>query len=154
MAGMIGAGLFLPAALALGHASLFGMAVFLPLAAAHIYFGPTYGVTANSVGARARATAVALLLMAMNAIGLGLGPLAVGLLSDRLAAAALPGFARICAAGAGAITPQCHAASAYGLATALRIDALLYLWAACHFLRAASALNRDRRKPSRPLESF
>ena len=143
MGGMIVAGLFVPIVLSLGNVWAFGIAAFLPLACAHLYFGPTYGVTTNSVGGAARATAVAILLMAMNAIGLGLGPLAVGLLSDHLAATALPGFAESCTAVL-STTAQCRDASAYGLVTALRIDALFYLWAACHFLRAARALRRVR----------
>ncbi|QJU58091.1 MFS transporter [Sphingomonas sp. AP4-R1] len=96
----------------------------IPLLGAHLYFGPTYGVTANSVGPRERATAVAILLMAMNAIGLGLGPLAVGVLSDHFVAAG--------------------ASSGAALTQALRIDLIVYVWAAIHFLLAARALSRAR----------
>jgi MFS transporter, Spinster family, sphingosine-1-phosphate transporter len=99
----------------------------LPLLGAHLYFGPTYGLTVNSVPARSRATAIAILLIAMNAIGLGLGPLAVGALSDHLARADDP---------------------AYGLSTALRIDVLLYFWAALHFFLAARALRRAQPQSS------
>lgn len=95
----------------------------IPLLGAHLYFGPTYGVTANSVGPRERATAVAILLMAMNAIGLGFGPLAVGALSDHFLAAG--------------------ASSGEALTSALRIDLIVYVWAAIHFLLAACALSRS-----------
>lgn len=112
--------------LALGRPTALGLAIsgFVPLVGAHLYFGPTYGVTVNSVGPRERATAIALLLAAMNAIGLGLGPLFVGAISDSAAQA--------CGAG-----PAC---SATGLATALRVDMLVYLWATLHFALAARAL--------------
>lgn len=124
--GVMVAGVAFPIVLMAGGPLLFAVAAFVPLAAAHLYFGPVYGVTANSVGPGARATAVAVLLMAMNAIGLGLGPLAVGALSDLLAQ------------GIGG-----EHAAALGLRNALRIDALLYLWAAVHFMLAARALGRS-----------
>ena len=76
--------------------------------------------------------------MAMNAIGLGLGPLAVGTLSDAFAAAALPSYVATCHSAA------CEAASAQGLAKALRIDVLLYCWAALHFLLAGRTLRRNQ----------
>lgn len=117
---LIAAGLF-QIVLALGSPLAFAAMSFMPLLCAHLYFGPTYGVTANSVGPRERATAVAILLMAMNAIGLGLGPWAVGALSDHFAASGLT--------------------SAQALTSALRVDLLVYLWAALHFLLAARALH-------------
>lgn len=98
----------------------------VPLAGAHLYFGPTYGVTVNAVGPRSRATAIALLLLLMNAIGLGLGPLFVGWLSDRFAASC-------------GVSPEC---SAQGLANALRVDVLVYVWATLHFALAGRALRR------------
>ena len=136
-AGVILAALLFPFALSLHDPLLFAAATLLPLAGAHLYFGPTYGVTVDSVTPHARAMAIALLVMAMNAIGLGLGPSAVGLLSDWFAATALPGFAESCRP---AVSAACRAASASGLTRALQADALLYLWAALHFLLAARAL--------------
>lgn len=135
--GMILAAILFQLALAQPSALALALAGFLPLVGAHLYFGPTYGVTANSVGPRERATAVAILLMAMNAIGLGLGPLAVGKLSDHFALAAAP---ILCAA-----TTPCPAASAEGLVQALKLDVLVYLWAALHFVLAARASIRSRR---------
>jgi MFS transporter, Spinster family, sphingosine-1-phosphate transporter len=130
------AGLLFPLVLSAGDPRLLAIGAVAPLAGAHLYFGPTYGLTVNSVDARSRATAIAILLMAMNAIGLGLGPLTVGALSDVFTQAILPGYSPVCHSSA------CAAASAQGLSNALRIDVLLYLWAALHFLLAARAIRR------------
>ncbi|PZU09684.1 MFS transporter [Sphingomonas sp.] len=122
-AGMIVAALLFQIALLQESPLALAAVGLVPLLGAHLYFGPTYAVTANCVSPRERATAVAILLMAMNAIGLGLGPLAVGALSDHFAATGLsPGDA---------------------LARALRLDVIVYVWAAIHFLFAARALARD-----------
>jgi predicted MFS family arabinose efflux permease len=117
---------------------LFGVLAFVPLAGAHLYFGPTYGVTVNAVGPAARATAIAILVMAMNAIGLGLGPWGVGLLSDHFAADFMTGYGASCSAPP--LPAACHIASAHGLVRALQVDVVLYFWAAAHFLLAARAL--------------
>jgi predicted MFS family arabinose efflux permease len=122
-AGALVAGLLFSAALTATDARSLALWAIMPLLGAHLYFGPTYGLTVNSVPPRARATAIAVLLMLMNAIGLGLGPLTVGALSDHFARADDP---------------------AYGLTTALRLDVLLYLWAAAHFLLAGRALRRSQ----------
>lgn len=121
-AGVIVAAILFQLALSQPSAWLLAATGLVPLFGAHLYFGPTYGVTANSVGPRERATAVAILLMAMNAIGLGLGPLAVGALSDHFAATGL--------------------SSGAALTKALRLDLIVYVWAAAHFLLAARALQR------------
>jgi predicted MFS family arabinose efflux permease len=138
--GALVAAIGFPLMLAAGDPRLFGLLAFLPLAGAHLYFGPTYGVTVNSVGPAARATAIAILVMAMNAIGLGLGPWGVGLLSDHFAATALPGYAALCHTPP--LPEACRLASAQGLMRALRFDVVLYFWAAGHFLLAARALHR------------
>jgi predicted MFS family arabinose efflux permease len=140
------AAILFPVALTMQNPILFGAFAFLPLAGAHLYFGPTYGVTVNSVGPAARATAIAILLMAMNAIGLGLGPLGVGWLSDYFTAAAAPELAGLCRASPN-VAP-CLAASGEGLRRALTVDVILYFWAAWHFLLAAHALRRARSIPS------
>ena len=134
--GALIAALLFPIALSLSDPRLVALAALAPLAGAHLYFGPTYGLTANSVDSRSRATAIAILLMAMNAVGLGLGPLAVGAMSDLFARAALPGYSPGCH------SDLCAAASAQGLATALRIDVLLYFWAALHFALAGRAVRK------------
>jgi MFS transporter, Spinster family, sphingosine-1-phosphate transporter len=125
--GALVAGILFSAALAAKSPLAFAWSAALPLMGAHLYFGPTYGITVNSVPARARATAIAVLLMAMNAIGLGLGPLTVGAMSDHFARPDDP---------------------AYGLVTALRIDVLFYFWAATHFFLAGRALRRAQPQSS------
>jgi len=135
-AGTLVAGLVFPLVLGAGDARLLAIGAVVPLASAHLYFGPTYALTVNSADGRSRATAIAILLMAMNAIGLGLGPLAVGALSDAFTQANLPGYSPACHSAA------CTTASAQGLTSALRVDTLLYLWAALHFLLAARAVGR------------
>jgi predicted MFS family arabinose efflux permease len=142
-AGVLLAAILFPVALMVHNPFLFGALAFLPLAGAHLYFGPTYGVTANSVGPAARATAIAILLMAMNAIGLGLGPLLVGWLSDHFTAASAPELVAMCKATPSAAA--CVAASSEGLRQALTLDVILYFWAAGHFLLAARALRRVSR---------
>lgn len=136
-AGVLTAAILFPVALMAHDVVTFGLLAFLPLAGAHLYFGPVYGVTANSVGPAARATAIAVLLMAMNAFGLGLGPLLVGALSDHFTAAAAPDLIARCRS-----LPTdrlCIAASGAGLRQALFVDVALYVWAALHFLLAARA---------------
>jgi predicted MFS family arabinose efflux permease len=139
--GAITAAILFPVALNASDPRLFGLLAFLPLAGAHIYFGPTYGVTVNTVGPAARATAIAILLMAMNAIGLGLGPWGVGWLSDHFAAVDLPGYATSCHGGP--VIEACRIASAHGLKRALQLDVLLYFWGAGHFLLATRAMGRS-----------
>lgn len=146
MAGVLVAALLFQLALVQSTPAMLGLTAIVPLIGAHLYFGPTYGVTANSVGPRERATAAAILLMAMNAIGLGLGPLAVGMVSDHFARTAAPALFEICRATPGA--EPCLAQSAYGLTKALRLDLLVYLWAALHFWLAARALDRGQPQSS------
>ena len=135
-AGALVAGVLFPLVLSAGDPRLLAIGAIVPLAGAHLYFGPAYALTVNSVDARSRATAIAILLMAMNAIGLGLGPLAVGALSDAFTQANLPGYSPACHSSV------CAVASAQALTNALRIDVLLYFWAALHFLLAARAVHR------------
>jgi len=134
--GALVAGLIFPLVLEAGDPRLLAVSAIAPLAGAHLYFGPTFALTINSVDARSRATAVAILLMAMNAIGLGLGPLTVGALSDAFTQAILPSYSPACHSRA------CTIASAHGLTSALRVDVLLYFWAALHSLLAARAVRR------------
>jgi hypothetical protein len=117
----------------------------------YAYLGPTFGLTANMVGARMRATASAIVLLVMNLIGLGLGPLVAGLLSDAFANRAfnVGNFAITCPGGAAikgaaeAVQASCKAASFAGLKWALAICSLFYAWAALHYLFAARRLRMD-----------
>ncbi|WP_174274528.1 spinster family MFS transporter [Sphingomonas bacterium] len=139
---MIGLLFFLAA---LGQSSPVAIAMFaLPaFCGAHLYFGPVYAATADSVGPHARATAVAILLMVMNGLGLGIGPTLVGMLSDHFTTSALGDQAAMCAT-ARSTQDLCSQASAAGLTRALRIDALFYIWASVHFLLGARALKADQ----------
>jgi MFS family permease len=106
--------------------------------------GPTYAIINNEVDPRARATSVAILLFCMNLIGLGLGPLAVGALSDQLAASAYgPGHAADCVGHAKAVLPTCKAASATGLRYALCLASLIAVWAGFHYWRAGIAIGGE-----------
>lgn len=60
--------------------------MLLPMAACTIYVAPALALAQNLSPASSRATATALLLLAFNILGLGAGPLAIGLVSDALAA--------------------------------------------------------------------
>ena len=108
--------------------------------------GPTYAIINNEFDQRSRATAVAILMFAMNLVGLGFGPLAVGALSDLIAANTYgAGFAANCAGTAAFAATACKAASATGLRDALCIVSLTILWAAFHYWRAAAALTAETR---------
>jgi hypothetical protein len=60
----------------------------VPCALIGAYVGPTLALVQDIVDPRARAFAAAMLLFVVNLIGGSLGPLAVGMLSDALAASA------------------------------------------------------------------
>jgi hypothetical protein len=57
-----------------------------PMVCCTIYIAPALALVQNLSPVAARATATALLLLASNIVGLGGGPLAIGALSDALAA--------------------------------------------------------------------
>lgn len=58
----------------------------VPMVSCTIYVAPALALVQNLSPAAARATVTALLLLAFNLVGLGGGPLAIGMLSDNLAA--------------------------------------------------------------------
>jgi predicted MFS family arabinose efflux permease len=58
----------------------------VPMVCCTIYVAPALALVQNLSPAAARATVTALLLLAFNLVGLGGGPLAIGMLSDSLAA--------------------------------------------------------------------
>jgi predicted MFS family arabinose efflux permease len=85
---------------------------------AAVYLGPVLAMLQALVQPGMRAQATALMIFVNNFVGLGLGPLAVGVISDRLS-------------------------PAYGersLAIALTLLSFLSLWAALHYLVSARAL--------------
>ncbi|MDI1366243.1 MAG: MFS transporter [bacterium] len=120
--------------------------LILPAVLHYLYLGPTYGVLQNMAPPRGRATALALLSLVVNLVGLGLGPLAVGALSDLLAARAFgpTDMAALCRPPAlAAHGAACAAASASGLRGAILITTALFLWAAAHYGLAARHLRKD-----------
>jgi MFS family permease len=96
--------------------------VFVAALFQYTYLGVTFGVFQNLFHSRMRATGSALLNGIYGLIGQGLGPLLVGWLSDRL-------------------TPRFGAGD--GLAYAMAIAAVIYLWAAAHYLLAARHVGPD-----------
>lgn len=96
--------------------------VFVAALFQYTYLGITFGVFQNLFHSRMRATGSALLNATYTLIGQGLGPLTVGYLSDRFA----PRYG-----------------SGDGLAYAMAATALIYLWAAAHYLLAARHVGHD-----------
>jgi predicted MFS family arabinose efflux permease len=113
---------------------LYGLALFAPdasgavalIALAAFVAASGGGVALSAIQSFAephrRATAIALVLFLSSVLGLGIGPLAVGLISDRLAPIYASGSLRY----------------------ALLIAVVAMVWAALHFWRAAGFAARDR----------
>ncbi len=96
----------------------------------YCYLGPTAGVFQNMMHPRMRVTATAFTGLVYSLIGGGLGPVLVGALSDQTAQ----------------MTPD----KGIALAWALAGFAIIYLWAAAHYLWAARTIKADL---ARPLEA-
>jgi predicted MFS family arabinose efflux permease len=88
------------------------------------YLGPTFATTQALAEPRMRAVASAVLLLVLNLIGMGLGPLAVGVVSDRLARAGFGGES---------------------LRYALLLVVLVNVWSAAHYALGARTLRADLR---------
>jgi hypothetical protein len=86
------------------------------------YLGPMLAMTHGLVSLRMRAVASSVLFLVLNFIGLGLGPLATGILSDVLTA---------------------KWGVSEGIKWALAIVTVVNVWAAFHYLMAASHLRGD-----------
>jgi len=110
-------------AVALGEQTTFmtfaGLTLGGMLVAVHL--GPSFAMVQSLARPGSRALAAALLLFAANLVGAGLGPLAVGMISDALAADQ----------------------GADSLRLALWIVLPVYLWAAFHYWMAARSIARD-----------
>jgi predicted MFS family arabinose efflux permease len=124
--------------------SLIAMAVIVVVAttARDLHTGPALGAIQNGFPPLMRARASAVLLLVMNLAGLGLGPLTIGWLSDRLAAASYgTGYAACAPSGKGhgavIVDAACRAASFEGLQLALAIAFIFYAIAGALFLVAA-----------------
>lgn len=120
---------------------LFLVLALIGQTATAIYVAPTFGTLNNMVEPRMRATAVAIMGVVNSLIGLGLGPVLVGVLSD-FAAQSLYGVdSAQCAAQ---VTPTCAKGGFLGLQASLAVTALLFLWSAFHYWRAAAAQRREQ----------
>jgi MFS family permease len=127
--------------------------LMVPAALSYVFIAPMLSVTQNLVGPRMRATAVALLTLVTASVGVALGPIAVGWLSDHLAARnfahfGIGEFATICrwngaAPGPDTVRAACRTASAAGVTQAVIASTFLLLWAGLHFLIASRSIRRD-----------
>jgi MFS family permease len=89
------------------------------------YIGPTHAVFQNMMHPRMRVTCFAIISMLYSLIGNGLGPLLVGALSDHFAA------------------DPARSAGGESLMLALAIVAVMYFWAAAHYLLATRTLREE-----------
>jgi predicted MFS family arabinose efflux permease len=96
----------------------------VPCALIGAYVGPTLALVQDIVDPRARAFSAAMLLFVVNLIGGSLGPLAVGMLSDALAASA----------------------GQQSIRYALLAMPLFLAWSGFHYARAVSGLTRELAK--------
>ena len=96
----------------------------------YTYLAPSQGVFQNMMHPRMRASSAAVTNLIYSLVGAGLGPLLVGSLSDRF-------------------TPPNSgpAGSGHGLALALAITALGYLWAAFHCLWSTRTIRHELTLP-------
>ncbi len=116
-----------------------------------VYFTPTLALAQNMVGANMRASSSFVINIVFGLIGVGLGPTLIGKLSDLLAHRSFGAadFDTLCPGGSAAagtdaaLATACRAASAAGVLQAIGLFALLFSWAAVHFLLAAPRLGQD-----------
>ncbi len=135
-----------------------------PLILQYLYLGPTFALTHNLVEPRMRATATAILFLPINLIGLGFGPPFVGWLSDMLGQRSFSAlrptgllelhydFKAVCPGGQAPkgslpdLAAACHTASFEGLKGAMTLTmAVIFTWAAIHYLIAARTIKKDMR---------
>lgn len=109
----------------------------------YAYIPAAAAVTQNMMEPRMRASAAAITGLIFTLLGQGLGPLLVGLLSDHFARVSLTRQVAAACVNPASADPACAAASSHGLALALSVFAVVYLWSAVHLLLAARTLPRD-----------
>ena len=100
---------------------LFLALLFIPQATGMVYAGPSFSAIQTLFESRLHAFATAVFLFGLNGVGLSLGPLIAGAVSDILSAMG----------------------KADSLQTALFVLAFGKLWAAVHYLLAASAFKKS-----------
>jgi predicted MFS family arabinose efflux permease len=115
-----------------------------------LYYTPSQVVLQNMASPRMRATVAFVFFMVVGLVGLGLGPTLVGLLSDSFAAHvfAVGNYALRCPGGVSraltaGLDDACRSASSVGLQYAMICVASVSVWAALHFLLAASSIRKD-----------
>jgi len=121
-----------------GFALLAGASIVLM----YVYYPAVYAGIQDVVGPRLRGTAMALYFMAMYVLGASLGPLATGLLSDRLTERA--------ARAAGVVETTAQALEpfrAMGLRSAMAVLPALGILLAAVLVAASRTTGRDRKRP-------
>jgi hypothetical protein len=120
----------------------------------YVSLGPTFGVVQNVTGPHRRATATAFLYMCLSVIALGLGPLFVGWVIDRFAAAGFapagaPSFEASCPGGAAAsgadiaLQSACRSTLALASRRGLLLTVGFFAWAVLHYFLAAAGIGRS-----------
>lgn len=120
----------------------FMVLMFFSAASLNAFLPAIMTVTQRLVEPRMRASAAALHAFGQTVAGLGIGSVALGWLSDRLAAQAYAGNYRADCLHGAAVGP-CGQASAQGLQHAMMAAGLVLLGAILLYLRAARALRRE-----------
>jgi predicted MFS family arabinose efflux permease len=122
-----------------GHVALF------------VYYTPTLGMAQNMVGPSMRGSSGFVVSLVLGLVGVGLGPTVVGFLSDFFAQQAFPSgsYTALCPGGAAAkgaaaaLDAACRTANASGIRNAVMAAAVLFVWAALHYLLASRRLRQD-----------
>ncbi|MET0545918.1 MAG: MFS transporter [Caulobacterales bacterium] len=132
-------------------------------------FAPAFASILDAAPYESRAMSVGWTMFFIGIVGMGLGPLALGIVSNKFAAANFDpammfhglDYATACANRVLAGNEQsCAAAAASGLRQAMFVITALLLWAAAHFARAARTLHVDsglpkpEPKPKKPRRSI
>lgn len=116
--------------------------MFFAAASLNAFLPAIMTVTQRLVEPRMRASAAALHAFGQTVAGLGIGSVALGWLSDRLAAQAYAGDYRA-ACVKGVTDPACTVAAAQGLQHAMMAAGAVLIGATVCYLRAARALRRE-----------
>lgn len=131
--------LFLALGRSRGDTLVFALLVGASMVLMYVYYPAVYAGIQDVVGPRLRGTAMALYFMAMYVLGASLGPVATGLLSDRLTERA----AR--AAGVAEMTPQAlEPFRSAGLHAAMQMLPILAVLLMLVLLAASRTVARDR----------
>ena len=142
------------AGILIGDAGAAVLILAIPAVLGTLWYGPVYATAQSIVEPHMRATCAAILLFIINLIGLGLGPLAVGIMSDVIAAmtfapSGLGDFGSACPGGiapkgsAVALMQACAGASTDGVRWALILSTALGLVAFALFWQARKTIREE-----------